>query len=137
MNVDQQLLNSIKANTALVISELGPQSDVVEFGLNKPSVAWVEGFIERQRQHKGLEEGNNRLVDVLGSFLGEAIIAQTDGHWARSEEGGLGVMFKSGGTAFPFSKVAKQFSDGLEAGESILSFYDFSTKHAATGRFGE
>lgn len=137
MTVDDELLRNIRANAAFAISKLGPLSDVEEFGLNKQSVAWIEEFIERQRRRSEAYDGENRLVDVIGSFLGEAIIADAGGEWTMTPEGGLGVVFDSGAAAYPFNKVAKQFRDGVDAGESILSFYDFSIKKAAAGEFGE
>jgi hypothetical protein len=94
-------------------------------------VAWVEGFIERQR----VRVAGDGLVDVLGSYLGEAIIAAAHGGvWVRGPDGDLGVRFDNGDIAYPFAKVSKQFDRGLEGGESILSFYTISVELLATGR---
>jgi hypothetical protein len=72
--VASEQLDQIRANAALVVSQLRPLSGF-DFGLDERSVAWVEGFIERQRA-RGAADG---LADVLGSYLGEAIIAAGGG----------------------------------------------------------
>ncbi|MEJ0023759.1 MAG: hypothetical protein WDN76_10285 [Alphaproteobacteria bacterium] len=87
----------------------------------------MEGFIERQR---GADPG--ALVSVLGSFLGEAIIAGTGGAWADSDQG-PGVRFANDAMCFPFAKVAKQFADGVDEGESVLGFYRVAVEQIATG----
>ena len=43
-----KLLHQVQSNVDLVISQLGPLSGI-DFGLNRESVAWIDGFIERQR----------------------------------------------------------------------------------------
>ncbi len=122
------LLAAIHANVKMAIGELGGTSGIRDFGLNEKSVAWVEGFIERQR---GADPG--ALVSVLGSFLGEAIIARTGGAWADSDQG-PGVRFANDAMCFPFAKVAKQFADGVDEGESVLSFYRVAVEQIATGK---
>jgi hypothetical protein len=64
-------------------------------------------------------------VNSLGSFLGECIIANAGGSWRWSDEHQTwSVAFSDNSHAFPFVKVSKLFANGLEGGESILSFYD-------------
>ncbi|UBU14147.1 hypothetical protein [Nonomuraea gerenzanensis] len=127
-------LEQIEANVALAIDRLGPLSDV-DFGLNAESVAWVEGFIERQRSRPGFDpEQIDGLVGVLGSFLGACVAAAAGGSWHCSDEAGWGVLLPDGSTAFPFVKVRKQFRDGLEGGESIVSFYRVAVDFIATGQ---
>jgi len=120
-----ELVELIKKNAQLVIDRLGQLSDV-NFGLNRESVAWVEGFIERQRARPDFDStGVKNLVNSLGSFLGECIIANAGGSWRWSDEHQTwSVAFSDNSHAFPFVKVSKLFADGLEGGESILSFYD-------------
>ena len=36
--------------------------------------------------------------------------------------------------AFPFAKVRKQFDNGHEGGESILSFYDVAVDYVSKGK---
>lgn len=128
---DDPRLGMIRANAALVIGELGPLCGP-GFGLDRGSVAWVDGFIERRRQ----QGGGDKLVSVLGSYVGEAIIAAAGGAWEAGEQGDVGVRFPNGNSCFPFSKVARQLAEGRDGGESTLEFYDFSVEQVATGRFG-
>lgn len=116
---------AILANARLVIDQLGPLSGLgPRFGYNRESVQWIEAFIERQRVRPEVKaEGQARMVQVLGSFLGECIIHTFGGEW-REEEGNWGVFFDSSNAVFPFSKVGKQFDNGVESGDSILSFFD-------------
>ena len=135
MGIDAERHEMIRANAALAIAELGDAAGVT-IGFNKGSVGWVEGFIERQRevQRGDTSEG---LVNVLGSYLGEAVIAAVpDATWDEDPQIGLGVRFTNGDMVFPFAKVAKQLQDGLAAGESVLSFYNVSIGHVATGQLG-
>ena len=68
---------------------------------------------------------------TMGAQRLEMIRANADG------AGGIpGVLSRSGDMAFPFAKVAKQFLDGLEAGESILSFYSICINYVAPGNLG-
>jgi hypothetical protein len=127
----------IKKNANLVIEQFGPLTEI-DFGLNRDSVEWVEGFIERQRAREDFDLNNSdRLIDVLGSFLGECIIANAGGEWRVSETHGLGVGFPDGNFCYPFNKVSKMFRYGLAGGDSILSFYDTTVNFIAKGRFWE
>jgi len=136
MAIDAERLGMIRDNAAFAISELGELAGV-DFGLNRESVAWAEGFIERQRELLKGEAGEG-IINVLGCYLGEAIIAAApDGIWDEDAAGGLGVRFANGDMVFPFAKVAKQFGEGLSAGESILSFYNVSIEYVAAGKLGQ
>jgi hypothetical protein len=116
---------AILANSSLVIEMLGPLSGLgTQFGYNRDSVMWVEGFIERQRLRSDVEaEGRERMIQILGSFLGECIIHTYGGEW-READGTWGVFFDASNAVFPFSKVSKQFANGRERGDSILSMID-------------
>lgn len=126
-------IEKIRKNAELVIAELGRLSGL-EFGFDRNSVAWVEEFIERQRQQGRTCDASSGLVSTLGSYLGEAIISKTGAHWETDEAGNLAVKFANGDWCYPFAKVAKQFDSGLAAGESIASFYDISVDDVAAGR---
>jgi hypothetical protein len=117
-------VKKIRANSDLVIEQLGPLSGIA-FGLNRQSVEWVDGFIERQRMRDDLtDEFIARTVNVLGSFIGECVIAHTDGAWAWIEEQQtIGVRFPSGSCTFPFTKVHKQYLNGNAEGDSISGFF--------------
>ncbi|HZS07856.1 MAG TPA: hypothetical protein VFD58_23685 [Blastocatellia bacterium] len=129
-------VNRIRENAAIVIAELGPLSDVREFGFNRDSVVWVEGFIERQRVRPEYDAtAVASLTGVLGSFLGECLIAAAGGawHWSEAQQA-WSVAFPNATQAFPFAKVHKLFENGLEGGDSIVSFYDIAVEYLATGR---
>lgn len=126
----------IRASAAFAVEEFGKLREG-GFGLDAESVAWVEGFIERQRLRLPPGEEPDGLITVIGSYLGEAIIAAAGGDWIEDDRGGLGIRFDNGDTAYPFAKVAKQFAQGQEQGESIASFYDISVDFVAKGRLSE
>ena len=111
----------IEANAAMVIQQLRPLSGI-EFGYNRESVEWLEGYIERLRQSNELQDDATRekLTSVFGSFLGECIVRCYGGAWA-DREGVWGVAFDSRNAAFPFAKVVKQMQNGLKDG--IGSFF--------------
>lgn len=114
----------LQANARLAIETLSGVSDVGDFGFNRESVAWVEGYIERQRiRTETTPEAVERLAQVLGSFLGECIIRCHGGRWRR-DENGWGVWFDDSNAAYPLNKVQKQFDNGVEGGDSVLSFFD-------------
>jgi hypothetical protein len=135
-SLDEERLRQIRENAAFAVEEFGALTDGA-FGLDRESVAWVEGFIERQRLRYGADGAPGGIVSVIGSYLGEAIIAKAGGEWIEDDAGGLGVRFATGDTAYPFVKVQKQFDQGLEGGESILSFYNVSVDYVAAGKLHE
>lgn len=139
MTEDDPRLAMIRGNAALVLDELGPISGLQPFDFGPQSVAWVDGYIERQRQRMDDPAAVASLVSVLGSYLGEAVIKAAGGAWAVHERDEIGVRFETGDWCFPFSKVAKQFACGTAegGGESILSFYNVSVGFIAGGAAGE
>jgi hypothetical protein len=91
------------------------------FGYTAESVEWVDGFIERNRLSQSAEQQEG-LVNVIGSYLGEAIIANYGGAWARDNVFETwGVCLGGENWAFPFAKVQKQYENG--SGDSIYSFF--------------
>lgn len=111
----------IKANAELVLQELRHLNGV-DFGYTQESIEWLEGYIERMRVSGefGDDETKNKLISVLGSFLGECIVRSYGGTW-RQHEGIWCVVFNDKNMAFPFAKVAKQIDYGLEDG--IAGFF--------------
>jgi hypothetical protein len=129
MDLDDQL-RGIQANVDMVIEQFG-QSSGIDFGLNRESVAWVDGFVERQRVTLRPDEFG-ALPSVVGCFLGACVIEATQARWAYNDEFGWGIAFPSDNWAFPIAKAQKQFDEGET--ESILSFYDTTLAMAAAGR---
>lgn len=133
MRAGDPRLTILRENAAVALREFKKVSGI-EFGLDRESVAWVEGFIERQRSKYADENARGAIVSVLGSYLGEAIIKACPGaHWDTDEAGALGVAFDNGDWCYPFAKVDKQFDSGVAGGDSILGFYDTSVDLVATG----
>ena len=129
-------VDRIKENAALVIAKCGPLSEIAEFGLNRDSLVWVEGYLERLRvQPELVGAAVSNLVGVFGSFLGECVIAAAGGAWSWSEsQQAWGVSFPNETQAFPFGKVHKLFANGLAGGDSIVSFHDIAVEYLATGK---
>jgi hypothetical protein len=112
---------NIKKNAQMTIEQLRPISKI-DFGYNRESVKWLEGYVERLRQSGQLqpEAKLNGLVNTLGSFLGECIIRCYGGDWVK-QNGMWGVAIGADFIAFPFNKIRKQMEGGLE--EGIDSFF--------------
>jgi hypothetical protein len=126
-------LEVIRGNAALAVEKLAPLTDF-PFGFDRQSVAWVEDFIGRQQLRPDFSpEALGAMPDVLGCFLGEAIVLQTGGRWDDDEVRGWTVVLADGSALFPLNKVYKRLVGGPE--DSILSFYDIAVDFIATGRF--
>jgi hypothetical protein len=136
MSIDAERVQMIRSNAALAVKELGAISGM-KFGFDAESVTWVEGYLERMRKHHAESGAADGLVSVIGSFLGEANIARTGGCWIEDDSGALAILFPNGDAAFPFGKVARQFEQGRDAGESIASFYDLCVSFVATGKLSD
>lgn len=111
-------LENIRRNAELVVKVFAENNNV-NLDFDENSVEWLDGYIERNRENFD-EETINRLVGVLGSFLGECICRNFGGEWSQ-DENGLAVKFDENNAVFPFNKIEKQFRNGAE--DSILSFY--------------
>lgn len=116
---DPAVLAGIRANANLVIETCGALTDFT-FGYSAESVEWLAGYIERLRAQSASEAELNQYVNVFGSYLGEAIITAFGGQWALDRHG-WHIAFDARNKAYPFSKVEKQISNGME--DSIASFY--------------
>jgi len=113
----------IRAHTQLVIDRIIQLDEPhTPFGYNRESVKWLDGFIERARStENSSSDGIEKLVQVLGSYLGECVIHAYGGTW-KKQEGQWGVFFDDSNAVFPINKVRKQFQNGGE--DSILSFLE-------------
>ena len=113
----------IKKNAQWVIDNYGPQSGLPQFGYDPQSIAYLDEFIDRQgASFSSNEQSSDRIVSLLGAFLGEAIIATYGGAWQQSEQG-LSLCIQSGGQVHilqPFHKVYKRLTNGPE---DSLHFY--------------
>jgi hypothetical protein len=114
---------AVKANAELVVRTCAPVAGFA-FGYDEKSVQWLEGYIERLRASGAFAQDFDKFAGIFGSYLGEAIIRTHGGRWHEDEIHRLHVLFDDNNRAFPFAKVAKQMRNGLEAGESILGFFN-------------
>src|SRR5450432_1745102 len=114
-----------RANALQVIERYRSSSDLGQrFAFNRESVECVERFIENERKRRQIPPDEvAKLAALFGAYLGEAVIHNYGGHW-REHSGNWGVFFDDSNAVFPFTKVLKQFENGLEGGDSILSFFD-------------
>ena len=133
MREDDPRLAMIRANADMVIAEFGPLSGL-DFAYDRSSVAWLSSYIDLQRSRLLSSDDAEKLVSVLGCYLGEAIIRRAGGAWDVHERDEIGVCFGSGDWCFPFSKVAKHVAHGAESGQSILAFYDACVGLIASGQ---
>ena len=115
--------DKIRANAQLVIDRFSQPTELESpFGYNSESVRWLDGFIERERTTRDVDSvGTAKLIQVLGSYLGECVIHVYGGTW-KEREGQWGVFFDDSNAVFPFNKVHKQFQNG--EGDSIRSFFE-------------
>ena len=119
-------IEKIRANAELVIRTCRPLCDI-DFGYNRDSVVWFEGFIERTWRTNPMRNNANKevLEDIYGAFLGECIIRCHGGEWKYVRGDWFeawSVEFSEGNSVFPFSKVSKQMENGL--GDGIVGFFD-------------
>ena len=113
----------ITKNAQWVIENFGPQSGLGHFGYDGESVAYLDTFVDRQgASFRASEQNAERIISLLGSFLGEAIIATYGGDWQQTEQG-LSLSIQAGGQFHilqPFQKVQKRLANGPE---DSLHFY--------------
>ena len=96
-----------------------------ELYYDKKSVDWVDAkYIDflAEKYHDD-HDFMNRLVEIIGSFLGECIIINHGGLWQQEE--GMGVIvFDDGSITRPFSKVHKRFLNGTA--DSLSWYYEIT-----------
>jgi len=91
-------------------------------GFDAEGVAWLDGYVERQRVLDGLgPETLDGLIENLGCFLGECIIAMYGGRWTEVD-GEWAVEFSPGNAVMPFGKLAEQFENG--SSDSVRSMVE-------------
>lgn len=112
--VPEEVQKSIDENTKLALSTFGKLRGG-EFDFSESSIEWVDGFINRNRR-----DDPGAMADVIGSYLGDAIIKHYKGRWVEVGDS-VGVELEDGFVAFPIAKAHKQIVNGPE--DSILSFY--------------
>lgn len=106
------------------MQELNELADKLKTALqidyNNDGVKFLEGFIERNKVQIAKDEWDG-LINSCGAFLGRSIIESYGGFWVFEESQEIAVAFDSNNKVYPFSKVRKQFDNGL--GDSIHSMF--------------
>jgi hypothetical protein len=107
----------IKKSAQWVIENFGPESGLPRFSYDAESVAYLDSFIDRQGESfRGSEQSTNKIVSLLGAFLGEAIIGRYGGEWQQTSDG-ISLRVPAGGQLHvlqPFHKVHKRLMNGPE-----------------------
>jgi hypothetical protein len=93
---------------------------VLKLEYDGDSIKLLEGFIERQKTQFTQEEKEG-LINSCAAFLGQCIIENYGGNWKRDPDDHSYIAFDEKNCVYPFSKVRKQFENGLD--DSIHSFY--------------
>ena len=119
-------VEQIKALAEGVIDQIGPLSGM-DFGYNRESVEWLEGYIDHIRGREAfagdaIAEG---AINKFGAFLGECFVRCQGGVWVI-KNGDWGVDLGEGVVVLPRSKVAKQWRDGREFGDGIAGFFNMA-----------
>ncbi|HEY1786197.1 MAG TPA: hypothetical protein VGG30_11630 [Pirellulales bacterium] len=114
----------IRKNSQWVIDNFGPQSGLERFGYDAESVAYLDAFIDRQGESfRANQKSLDRIVSLLGAFVGEAIIATHGGEWHENAHG-ISIVVKRGDTAHilqPFDKVRARVTAG--PADSLLDYF--------------
>ena len=88
--------------------------------MDERSLAWVDGFIARQREGWLTAGDAAEMAGIPGAFAGEVVIAQHGGTWVQ-DEAGIAVEIDEGLRVFPMTTVRKQIEGG--EGHSVLGWY--------------
>ncbi len=125
----------VRELAAVVLTQLATLSDA-PLTYDRASVVWLEGYIERERMGRDPAAGAPaELVDGLGAFLGECILASADGQWVWDEfQNDWCLALTVGGRISPAGKIWRQFMHGRDGGESIVAFYDIVVDYLAKGK---
>lgn len=116
--LEDEMEEAIRANADLVRS-VAARDLGVRPSFDLEGVRWLNQFIDNQARPLS-EDLQNKLVQTLGSYLGECIRETYGGAWVEST-GSWAVRFSKGNEVFPFNKVWKQFENGPE--DSVLSMF--------------
>jgi hypothetical protein len=123
--MSQDLHDEFKRLARLVIDTFQREAGLI-LRYDEQSMEYLDGYISRNRAAIQKTDGQSQgAVNMIGSFLGEAVIANFGGQWKQSETGAWGVYFDEKNAIFPFVKVAKAFGP-QGAFDSIASFYSLS-----------
>jgi hypothetical protein len=117
------LAEAAKNQASEFIELAKPASMNDNFGFDRQSVAYLDAFIDRQTKPARRDESlRAQFVSLLGSYLGEAILATYGGEWVELD-GGLVIHIQRGDEVImlqPFGKVHDRIMNG---NEDNIEFY--------------
>ena len=70
----------IAANAHLVTEKMSGAAGF-DLGYDEASLAWVSGFIDRQREGWLADGSADKMRSILGSYAGAVVIARHGGSW--------------------------------------------------------
>ena len=102
---------AVKHGCAIVV---GLARDVFrrEIHYDDDSIKWLASLIEFLRKKPHEQQLKQNVLNSIGCFLGEALIARYGGDWVTTDDGAMAVRLPSQTVAFPFIKVSKHFKNG-------------------------
>lgn len=110
--MDEATLDEIRKNTDFILTESQNLTDF-RFGFDERSVRWLAEYIEEAKVNGEISGDTAPYVDVLGSYLGEALCRIYGGVWDEAERG-LAVRLPWDDTVYPFQAVERQIRNGVE-----------------------
>ena len=127
-------LPQIQRNAQSLISNLGPHSGISPFGYNAASVAYLDGFIDRQGQGiRSSPQAIENFVSMAGAFLGEAVIATYGGEWQQNESG-ICIRIQARDQyhlVMPFQRIQNRLLKGTEY--SLAYFFSTAIPQIVSG----
>jgi hypothetical protein len=118
MSDELSVPEQLRANADLVVATFRKQLSR-ELAFDQSGVEWIDGYIERVRESFPPDRRRG-LVSNLGAFVGQCIICSFGGEWVE-QDGWWGVQVTDRFWACPFTKIEKQFQNGVE--DSVGSFF--------------
>lgn len=122
--VEENVLAILKSHTEAVDQFLQHNGVVNDYG--RQALEWLEGYVARRHDQMTQDE-RNRLIEMIGAFLGECLIRANGGEWIGFVYEGRKQLAVSLDKDFefkamPFNKVAKYFDDP-SGGDSFASLF--------------
>ena len=113
----EAILKRIKNNVATVVKTFSAPGQAATFGLTAHSIAALDQYLERTVNASTTDATKQRLMNLIGSFLGECIVAKYGAKWVIAKDGKPHLQLQPAKTLHfldPFGKVAKRIENGSE-----------------------
>ncbi len=113
----EAIIKVIRNNAATVVKTFSAQNQGSAFGLTARSIAALDQYLERTVNASTSDATKEKLMNMIGSFLGECIVAKYGAKWVISPDGKPHLELKPAKTLHlldPFGEVAKRIQNGSE-----------------------